>query len=197
MTEHLAVLNTQGVIVSVNRAWERFAAENSRPGRRANAVGVSYKRVCMAAAGQPGGEEALAAWAGIEAVLSKAQPRLALDVCDSPDQSRWFCMRVYPMLAGRQGVVVVHENVAERERAEATLRQSEERLSLILHGTRDGFWDCDLVRNEVYYCTALLEHARLPGRRTRRRCRSVAAPDPPRRPRACAAGLSSGVGQGE
>jgi diguanylate cyclase (GGDEF)-like protein/PAS domain S-box-containing protein len=43
------------------------------------------------------------------------------------------------------------KEIAERMRAEAALRESEERYSLAMKGTNDGIWDWDLTTHEVYY----------------------------------------------
>jgi len=38
-----------------------------------------------------------------------------------------------------------------KHQTELKLQQSEERLRLVLEGSRDGVWDRDLIRNEAYY----------------------------------------------
>ena len=47
-------------------------------------------------------------------------------------------------------LVLIHE-VTERVRAEAALRESEERLHLALTGANDGWWDWDLENDHLYY----------------------------------------------
>jgi PAS domain S-box-containing protein len=39
----------------------------------------------------------------------------------------------------------------ERKQAEAALIRSQEQLSLVLKGSNDGWWDWDLVNNQIYY----------------------------------------------
>ena len=41
--------------------------------------------------------------------------------------------------------------IGERERAEAALRESEERYALAVRGTADGIWDWNLTSGRVYY----------------------------------------------
>lgn len=43
--------------------------------------------------------------------------------------------------------------ISERKLAEDALRKSEERLNLVLHGSRDGFWDWNVQTGEVHYDT--------------------------------------------
>ena len=42
-------------------------------------------------------------------------------------------------------------DITERRQLENALHESEERLSLVLRGTNDGFWDWDLAHNTLYY----------------------------------------------
>ncbi|HMW54038.1 MAG TPA: diguanylate cyclase [Accumulibacter sp.] len=151
LTENLAVLDPQGVIVSVNRAWQRFAEENGAPGLATNSVGLSYRSVCMAAAGQPGGDEALQAWAGIVAVLTKTQPHFSHEyACNSPDRARWFRMRVDPMLTPGKGVVVVHEDITPRKQAENALREQEAFFRLITENLEGFVAVLDIEGRRVY-----------------------------------------------
>ena len=54
--------------------------------------------------------------------------------------------RVDPELLGRAIVYAV-----ERARAEAALRESEERYALALAGAQDGLWDWNLASDRIYY----------------------------------------------
>jgi PAS domain S-box-containing protein len=45
----------------------------------------------------------------------------------------------------------ISTDITDRKRAELSLRQSEERLALVIQGSSDGVWDWDLTTNEVYF----------------------------------------------
>lgn len=45
----------------------------------------------------------------------------------------------------------VHKEIMERQRAEATLRDREERLRLALEGAKLGMWDYDLVSGQIHW----------------------------------------------
>ena len=45
----------------------------------------------------------------------------------------------------------ISTDITERKRAELALRQSQERLALVIQGSSDGVWDWDIATNEVYF----------------------------------------------
>jgi len=110
LTAHIAVLDADGVIVAVNEAWRRFAAENGAASPTAF-VGTSYLSACAPAE---------AAMAGIRALLDGERDQFAIEYpCDSPEERRWFTLRASRL---RGGVVVAHENITERKLMEEALR---------------------------------------------------------------------------
>ena len=138
LTEHVAVLNEQGVIVKVNAAWERFAEENGAPALARHSVGLNYRSACLSAVGAFGGEAAASAWAGIEAVLKGMRDHFTLEYpCNSPEVSRWFRMSVHPMVAPLRGVVIAHENITERKQNEEWLSLCQARYEAIVEGQTD------------------------------------------------------------
>jgi anti-anti-sigma factor len=88
----VALLDQDGVIVSVNEAWQAFALLNGGDPARVGA-GVSYLDICAAAAGDPvAGEVA----DGIRVALAGDLPApLTVEVpCHSPSEARWFDMLI-------------------------------------------------------------------------------------------------------
>jgi PAS domain S-box-containing protein len=141
---HVALLDAQGHIVSVNEAWKRFAASNGL--RDDNfGVGIDYAGVCEAAVGL-GAAEAPAAARGLRAVLAGDAPAFSLEYpCHSPDEQRWYRMTVTPLDGARPaGAVVMHVDISERKRAEAQAQQLADRLTSTLESLTDGFCTLDL-----------------------------------------------------
>ncbi|MFZ2392908.1 sensor domain-containing protein [Rhodoferax sp.] len=119
---HIALLDAQGRIISVNQAWRQFADANLLQAP-AHGVGLSYLDICDNARGDAAAEAQQVA-AGIRSVLAGAVKSVSLEYpCHSPTGQGWFLMTVTPLAdQSPHGVVVMHLNITERKKTEQKFR---------------------------------------------------------------------------
>lgn len=114
LPEHIAVLDANGLITQVNKAWREFAEQNGDKGLAISGPGSNYLDVCQIPAP---GEEADIGFAvidGIRAVLDKQRESFSIKYpCHSPDEKRWFLMHAAPVHHAAGGVVVSHINITQ------------------------------------------------------------------------------------
>ncbi|MFA5354416.1 MAG: sensor domain-containing diguanylate cyclase [Thermodesulfovibrionales bacterium] len=116
--EHIAVVDPEGTIQWVNRAWIAFGNENGAEINK-DWQGVNYLGVCDRSAGS-GDEFAPKAASGIRSVIKKEQDACYFEYpCHSPEEMRWFMMNVTPLQwEGPARVVISHQNITARKMAE-------------------------------------------------------------------------------
>ncbi|WP_053076569.1 PAS domain-containing sensor histidine kinase [Caenimonas sp. SL110] len=110
----IALIDANGLIVSVNRTWREFADSNALQSAQ-HGVGTNYLDLCDRASSLDSSEAAHVA-AGIRSVLNGAAASYELEYpCHSPTSQRCFLLRVVPLLdeVGK-GAVVMHTDVTER-----------------------------------------------------------------------------------
>jgi PAS domain S-box-containing protein len=160
---HIALLNSEGVIVAVNDSWRRFASANVLQSQDFF-VGQNYLTVCENAQGECS-QEARETAQGIRRVLRGETAEFGLEYpCHSPTEKRWFRLMVTPLSGNPiSGAVVMHLNVTHRRLADETLRKSEQeqrqlatRLEAEARRLREsqavanvGSWETDLATLEV------------------------------------------------
>ena len=107
-------------IVAVNRAWRSFThAENGEPDRCGE--GVDYLAVCECAGEDtPEARVGREVAAGLRGVLSGHQVAYETEYsCHSPDQQRWFSVRITSAeIDGARGAVIMHIDVTRLHRAQ-------------------------------------------------------------------------------
>jgi diguanylate cyclase (GGDEF)-like protein/PAS domain S-box-containing protein len=123
LSEHIAVIDEQGIILAVNRAWREFGAANGLT--EADCEGVNYLDACDRAA-TTGDPSAAAAALLIREVASGKRPEASWQyACHSPSEERWFAVKVTRFQdPGPARVVIAHENVTE-------LKQREKRIQYL------------------------------------------------------------------
>ena len=128
LSAHVAILDENGFILETNRAWMQFAEANQIR-MRPDTLKVNYLEICDSADGYSADESASVAQ-GIRNVIAGRMEEFVMDYpCHSPDEKRWFYMRV-TRAAGPspQCIVVSHENITALKLAEERLRESEKAL---------------------------------------------------------------------
>jgi PAS domain S-box-containing protein len=151
LTATVAVLDETGCVVFVNAAWRAFADANGCDAETAG-VGINYLTVCERATGADAKTAADVA-RGIRDVMAGSIDQYTVEYpCSSPDQFRWFRGRVTRLTDVTPAhVVVAHEDITERRRAELALEESRTRLSLALSSAAMGTWHWDIARNLRYF----------------------------------------------
>ena len=148
---HIALIDEDGVILTVNESWRRFASASVLLGVDAG-VGQNYLDICDRSDGACA-DEAHTAAAGIRRVLRGEAKDFALEyACHSPTERRWFQLTATSLREGRRsGAVVMHLNVTERKLAENALRDSNEKFHLLADNITDVFWIRSPDMSEVHY----------------------------------------------
>ena len=129
---HVVLLDTQGIIISVNDAWHQLTCRNALLDSKYG-IGLDYLAVCRDARG----DDALATHRvemGIRAVLSGAVPRYSFEhACQSPKGRLWFLLTVTPLSHNHpNGAVVMHVNITAQKRGEETSRRFGEAMNAIV-----------------------------------------------------------------
>ena len=149
LSSHICVLDENGTIIAVNRAWREFAKANRNPDLREGDgmqlqeeltwMGVNYLEVCDRVIGREA-EEAAEFAKGIREVMLGERTQFAQEYkCNSPEEKRWFMSRVTRFFADNlPRIVVEHSNITVRKLAEEALRSSESRLRGITDSALDA-----------------------------------------------------------
>jgi diguanylate cyclase (GGDEF)-like protein len=118
ITEHIVVIDKTGAIQFVNKSWSVFGSKNACI-IGGGWSGVNYIDECDKAASM-GDEFGAKAGSGIRSVIEQRESIFYFEYpCHSPDEERWFMMRMTPFqLASESYYVISHQNITERKLAE-------------------------------------------------------------------------------
>lgn len=126
LEEQVAVIDEEGNIVDVNAAWTRFGLENGLS-REATCVGRNYLGVLSAAPSDADNVVSEAEQGIVEVIRGDRESFYFEYPCHSPDEKRWFMMRVTSLKnSSRRHFVISHQNITMRKLAE----ERAERLAM-------------------------------------------------------------------
>jgi two-component sensor histidine kinase/AmiR/NasT family two-component response regulator len=156
VSAEIAVIDADGIIVAVNRAWRDFAHPESLPCCPGSCdesncgVGMNYLSVCSS-----GRDDALgndnSVHKGILSVLDRTLPNFDLEYpCHSLQQKRWFHMSVTPFENGEGGAVISHMEISARKLVEADLRVALQEKNVLIKEVHHR------VKNNLQVVTSLL-----------------------------------------
>ena len=128
LSSHIAVINADGNIIAVNEAWKQFDMENDSINLHDTGVGSNYYEVCKRS-GAAGLHEALEVLQGMKDVMDEKVSFFQTEYpCDSPDEQRWFNLRVMKFESDDAMIVVSHQDITERKLAEFKLEEQNTEL---------------------------------------------------------------------
>jgi two-component system, cell cycle sensor histidine kinase and response regulator CckA len=158
LSAQIAVLDKEGTILAVNKAWTLFAAENNDPGLLSLGIGASYLDAARNLKG-PYSADGQAAYLGIKAVLDGSLPQFSLEYpCHTALQQRWFLLTVSPIAeTPLRAAVVSHLDITPRKHTEETLRESEEQFRELAVNIRQVLWMVDATGAKVRYFSPAYE----------------------------------------
>ncbi len=135
LPEHLCIINLQGKILFVNKAWIDFEYSNTDK-ILTNWLNVNYLDVCDKSA-KSGCKLAKKTAQGIKAVANKKQAIFKIEYpCNGPEENRWFVLKCIPFIFKQKNYLLLqHTNITQR--IEASINSNIDALTLV--GNRRAF----------------------------------------------------------
>ncbi|MBD2663300.1 multi-sensor hybrid histidine kinase [Richelia sinica FACHB-800] len=141
-TELIVRSRPDGTITFVNHAFCRYFEINAQ-----DFLGQSYKPLVYA-------DDFEAVMAQL-ATMSPENPRLTMEnrvvVQGEVRWTQWNKCMIFDAENRFIELQSVGQDITDRKLAEIALKESEERFALVLKGANDGWWDWDMLTNQLYY----------------------------------------------
>lgn len=161
LPSQIAVLDSVGEIITVNRAWRECVNEADCTTMPHLTDGLG-DLICCSRVGQDRGDEVRRARQGILDVLQRRRPGLTIEYpCHTPDRQRWFLMRVVPLDGVLDGAVVAHFDITERRLAEEQTRRARDALAQVARLNAVGILASSLIHEllqplsaAAFFCSA-------------------------------------------
>jgi PAS domain S-box-containing protein len=132
LTAEIAVLDPSGMIIAVNDAWKHFARTHGDPMLSTTCIGINYLNVCRRAANDGDDADAAQTLIGLQSLIDGVQLHYTLEYgFQTPEELRWYVMHATP-LTNRDGIVVAHEDITERKRAEQAMHAAESNYRMLV-----------------------------------------------------------------
>lgn len=141
---HVAMLDKNGVIVTVNESWRQFADHNDFPPDKSYGIGSNYLKISRESKGECS-DNARHIASSIQKVLNGKLKEFQIEYpCHSPTERRWFRLIVTPIdRKKKKGAVVMHINTTERKLAELALSEREEQYRQLFEEDLTGNYVAD------------------------------------------------------
>lgn len=131
LSASIAILDEQGTILTVNKAWTRFAEQNGGS-PATTGIGVNYLAALHAVAPDDESYDLVRdLLEGIRRVTHHELDAFELEYpCHAPHEQRWFVVRVTRFDAARPTrIVMAHENITERIQSTQALERQKSELN--------------------------------------------------------------------
>lgn len=123
MQDEVAILDSSGVIVATNKAWQQFSAENGGE-VTTSYVGSNYLDICRSAQG-PSSAEAIIIPDGFSDALRTGKQFRCEYPCDSPKVKRWFELTANRLEHnGEYYLLLQHRNISIRHIERTEIEQA-------------------------------------------------------------------------
>jgi diguanylate cyclase (GGDEF)-like protein len=129
---HIAVINREGIICYVNKAWQCFAADNGMAQEGVDWKDYNYLTVCQQAVAS-NDPHALCVLDGLQKVINGQRALFEYEYpCHSPAEQRWYVFKVVPLQQKTDCFLISHQNFTQ---AKLAILQAEQ-LSVKDHLTQ-------------------------------------------------------------
>jgi len=128
ITSQIAVLDRNGIITSVNDAWERFSRERKGEEDKSSDIGEHYIKVWESETGEFSTGK-LKTLDGIGAVIKGESMYFSCEYqCELPSRTIWLLLNATPLAAKKGGTVISRMDITERKKTEENLIFMEKQL---------------------------------------------------------------------
>jgi PAS domain S-box-containing protein len=150
LSDEIAVIDRQGVVITVNAAWNRSNHQRGITSAAAVGLGANYFDVCRRSAAD-GSHEAAEALEGVKAVCTGMSERFEMSYSfGAADGEPSYLMTATPLRRAEGGAVIVYTEVTRRKVTEIARRLSEDLFHRLADTVPVPIWIVDADGRLIY-----------------------------------------------
>lgn len=163
LNSHIAVIDKDGYILKVNKAWTEFAQQNGIYDVKKIGVGANYLHTLIESMRNSKDADAEIVLEGIEQIINNQSLMFQHEYrCDSEFEERWFLMTASKLTESNGHIVIRHVDITKHKKNELFLNQRQEHFKDVLQFIQEGILLLSKDFKIIYYNQAVSTFFNIP-----------------------------------